>query len=129
MALDCQVCGKPAAGEGIVEGARVPLCENCSAYSSGFSVYKTYQIPKAMQSQQAFKPKAKPGERELVEGYGRKIMQAREKLMLSRKELAKKILIQEKELEGFEQQKYKPGETIVKKLEFALGISLLEQAD
>ncbi|HLD62924.1 MAG TPA: multiprotein-bridging factor 1 family protein [Candidatus Norongarragalinales archaeon] len=133
MGLDCQVCGKPAAGEGFVEGARVALCEVCSEYSSGFQVFKTYVPPKPKYSlPPAVRPAVsrKPqGELQLAEDYGKRIMQAREKQGLSRKDLAKKLLVQEKELEGFEQQKYKPGEATIKKLEFALGISLLEQAD
>jgi len=131
--LDCQVCGKPAVGEGFVEGARVALCEVCSEYSRGFQVFKTYVPPKPKYSPlQAAGPAVarKPqGELRLVEDYGQKIMQARGKQGLSRKDFAKKLLVQEKEVEGFEQQKFKPGEAMVKKLEFALGISLLEQAD
>lgn len=136
MALDCQVCGKPAAGEGFVEGAKVPLCETCSEYSSDFSVYKSYSPPKKIirafpsySQPKPAQPAAKAGEMQLVEDYGKKIMQGRAKKGLSRKDLAHKLLIQEKELEGFEQQKYKPGEATIKKLEFALGISLLEAAD
>ncbi|MEM4255139.1 MAG: hypothetical protein QXR53_02300 [Candidatus Norongarragalinales archaeon] len=129
MRVDCQVCGKPAAGLGFVEGARVPLCETCSAYSSGFEVFKNYSPPKhAKVFSQVLKPSlSKSGEKELAEDYGKRIMQAREKLSLSRKDLARKLFIQEKELEGFEHQKFKPGEATIKKLEFALGISLLEQ--
>ena len=137
MSADCQVCGKPAAGEGTVEGANVPLCEDCSSYASNFSFYREF-LDSVRDKQFSKRPpqlSPKPsggkgfGEFELVEDYGKKIMQAREKQGLNRKTLARKIMIQEKELEGFEQQKYKPNERIVKKLEFALGISLTEQAD
>ena len=146
MEADCQVCGRPAAGEGTVEGAKVPLCETCSAYSSNFSLYQEYRdfiaekerklskphgySQPSAPAQQKQAPAAKPkGEGELLEDYGKKIMQARERQKLSRKELARKILIQEKELEGFEQQKYKPSQVAIKKLEFALGISLTEQQE
>lgn len=124
--MDCHVCGKTAAGQGAVEGTRVPLCEKCSVYSSNFAYYA--QIAPAKQHASLVKG-FRSSEAELSEDYGKRIMQAREKLGLSRKELARKILIQEKELEGFEQQKYKPGEATVKKLEFALGIRLFERVD
>jgi putative transcription factor len=139
---ECHVCGKPAAGEGIVEGVRVSLCEICSSYASSFAFHPEYQdfVQKkkfektpsyASQSQKIFhlsSPKPKV-EGELAENYGKRIMQARDKKGLSRKELAQKIFIQEKELEGFEQQKFKPNETTVKKLEFALGITLTEAVE
>ena len=138
MALECQVCGKPAAGEGTVEGTRVPLCDRDSAYSGNFSFFKDF-----VETMQAKAEKARPSyslplqhapakpksedSGELAEDYAKRIMQARSKLGLSRKELAQKIFIQEKELEGFEQSKYKPSGTIVKKLEFALGVKLTEE--
>ena len=153
MEAECQVCGRPAAGEGTVEGARVPLCETCSAYSSNFSFSREYEdfmlekerktskpkyygststsasTPGSASKQSAPAAKKPAGEGELLEDYGKKIMQARERQKLSRKELARKLLIQEKELEGFEQQKYKPSQAAIKKLEFALGISLIESQE
>ncbi len=140
MSVECQVCGRPAVGEGKVEGTKVPLCENCSAYSGEFTVYKNaFPAPKPKsfqyssyssgQARQQPAPRAAQGEMELAEDFGKRIMQARGRQGLSRKDLAKKMLIQEKELEGFEQQKFKPGEAIVKKLEFALGIKLRESVE
>ena len=143
MFAECQVCGKPAAGEGTVEGTKVPLCERDSAYSSNFAYSKEFEDfirdkdkAKAKPSYSAPPGMQKPavrvqasGEGELAEDYGKKIMQARSKLGMSRKDLAHKLMIQEKELEGFEQHKYKPSEAIVKKLEFALGISLMETSE
>src|SRR3989344_6797903 len=107
--VECQVCGKPAAGEGFVEGTKVPLCESCSAYASNFAFYKEYQYflnerkfskPSYSQKPLPQKPVSKDGE--LAEDFGKRIMKARERQSLSRKDLARKILIQEKELEGFE---------------------------
>ncbi len=135
---DCQICGKPAVGEGKVEGARVPVCRRCAGYAVGFVLFKP--VPSlqkarpgpALQSSSLVLPSAparpSSGEMELVEDFGRKMMQAREKQGLTRKELARKMLLQEKELEGFEQEKFKPGEGVVRKLEFVLGVSLREPA-
>lgn len=144
MVLDCQVCGKVAIGEGSVEGAKVPVCERCARFASDFVMFKIPAAPskpkayalqsssKGMASSQAARPSAgsagSGGEMELAEDYGKRMMQAREKLGLTRKDLAKKLFIQEKELDGFEHQKFKPNEGLVKKLEFALGVSLREAA-
>ena len=140
MGAECQVCGKPAAGEGTVEGARVPLCEVCSNYAGNFSFYRGFveEMQKAKAAKmkpsyaspapakpQVSKPKANE-KGELLEDYGKRIMQARDRQGFSRKDLARKLLIQEKQLEGFEQQKFKPDQSTIKKLEFALGIKLTE---
>lgn len=136
MASDCQVCGKPAAGEGFVEGTKVPLCEKCSNYASSFAYYKEYQdfvnerkfAQKPSYSTPSFgTPKPRPVKGGvLVEDFGKRIMQGRNKINISRKDLANKIFIQERELDGFEQQKFKPTDVIIKKLEIALGIVLTE---
>ena len=139
---ECHGCGKQAAGEGLVEGVMVSLCETCSSYASSFAFHPEYQALMQKKKfektpsyssgpQKSFIPPApkKKIEGELAENFGKKIMQARDKKGLSRKELAQKLFIQEKELEGFEQQKFRPNENVVKKLEFALGITLTEAVE
>jgi len=124
--MECQTCGRNAAGEGVVEGARVPLCERCSGYADDFSYYAPPTVKK--------KPNALPAKaicvsREIVDDYGKVIARARDSRGMTRKELAAKLFIHESELASFEESRIKPSETLAKKIEFALGIKLFEEIE
>ena len=116
---ECGVCGGDAVGEGLVEGARLWLCEDCLRYAD--KVFAKQQAAR----QQAVLPKKK--ELVLVEGFGRLIQKAREAKNLSRRQFAEKVLIRENELTSFEEEKLKPVEDVAKKIGFALGIKILEE--
>ncbi|MFH1779906.1 MAG: multiprotein-bridging factor 1 family protein [Candidatus Micrarchaeota archaeon] len=113
---DCQVCGRPAIGNGRVEGSIIPLCNNCKSYATNFSLFDEYK-PLRQENQR----------KELIvcSDYAKKIRQAREKEGLNRKEFAAKLQIKENELVSFEETRIKPTITQAKKLEYTLGIKLL----
>jgi putative transcription factor len=74
-------------------------------------------------------PIARPlAEYSLAEGYGRTVVEAREKHGLSRDDLAKKLFISEHELARIEEEKLKPREQIARKLERELRIKLVSEA-
>ena len=86
MPEECHVCGKPAVGSGFVEGARVALCGDCSAYSGDFKEY--YIPPKQQRKPTAFAgaplptelQRPKDAELELREDYAKIFKTAMEQI-------------------------------------------------
>lgn len=117
----CQICGKPAVGEGFVEGARVPLCPNCVRFGNRFDVYDEYK-PKPP----APRPRLKEDEH-FVEHAGASIKAAREAKGWDRAQLGKRLFISETDIRAFEEDRRKPTPAQVEKLEHELGIKLLEK--
>lgn len=125
---ECHVCGKQAEGTGVVEGARVDLCKNCVNYARDFSYYKSpAQVRALQQSQQApaFTRKTHV-QFELATDYAKRLREAREKKGWTREELGKQTLISLQEIKSFEEARVKPNVEQARKLEFALGVKLLE---
>ncbi|MFH0834933.1 MAG: multiprotein-bridging factor 1 family protein [Candidatus Micrarchaeota archaeon] len=125
--MECQTCGKNAAGEGLVEGARVPLCERCAGYADDFSYYAPPKTAKKKPNE--LPAKAVRVSMEIADDYGKIIARARDARGMTRKELAAKLFIHENELASFEESRIKPSETLAKKLEFALGVKLFEEIE
>lgn len=119
--MECQVCGKPAALEALIEGARVPVCEKCVRFGR---IVSRPVVP--VKRQAPLKKAVEAPEKLLVQGFGALVMNAREAAGFSRDELAKKIFIREHELAKIEEEKLRPDERTARKLEFALGIKLYE---
>lgn len=71
------------------------------------------------------KPVEEP-EYELIDGYGKIIKNARERLKLKREDLAAKLGIKRSHLENIELERIKPSITLAKKFERFLGIRILE---
>ncbi len=65
-------------------------------------------------------------ESSLIEGYGKKIMQARQKKGLTLKELAMKIYEKESVIQRIEAEKFNPSDKTIKKLEKELETKLTE---
>jgi len=136
MVEECYTCGKPSVGIGIVEGTRVALCERCAQYARNFAFYRREAPKKSAEAQTAFKPspmrrekKARGKEIDFVVGFGKILLQAREKIGLSRKQLGEKLFIREQEIAAFEEGRLKPVETIARKLERFLGVKILEEEE
>ncbi|MBI5036774.1 multiprotein-bridging factor 1 family protein [Candidatus Micrarchaeota archaeon] len=118
----CHICGNDAIGTGYVEGAKIALCERCAEHSKRFQLFEQYRPQQPKPAQRKEKP-----EQELVAGFGRKIMKARvETKSLSREDFAKQMLISEPDLRAYEEERRKPLPDVAKKIEYALGITLVE---
>ena len=118
---ECDLCGRPAETEAIVEGARVSVCAKCARFGSAVKKPPVVRMSGA--------PLAKPlAEYSLAEGYGRIIVEGREKHGLTRSELAGKLFISEHELARLEEEKLKPREQVARKLERELKITLVSEA-
>ena len=116
---DCDICGKPAVTTAIVESARLSVCERCVSYGRELAPY-------AAASGRKTAPRP-PAELDVVEDYGKIVVQARQRAGMTRQELARKLFVFESVLSRVEEGKLKPSVELSKKLEESLGITLLEE--
>ncbi|MEM3588202.1 MAG: multiprotein bridging factor aMBF1 [Candidatus Jordarchaeaceae archaeon] len=143
----CEVCGQKLVGKAIkvnIEGANLIVCENCAKF--GDSSLKTpVKLSKPKLSENAGtqrasiakKPKARSFAKkdfllesyDLVDDYAEKIRKAREERGISHEELAKKINERVSIIKKIETGKMSPPETLIKKLEKELQISLYVPLD
>ncbi len=121
LSNDCDLCGKPAVKEALVEGARVSVCERCARFG------KEIRLQRPVFASPSHARVAPIAEYSLADGYGRAISAAREKHGLTREQLAKKLFISEHELERIEGEKLAPREQVARKLELELKIKLVSE--
>ena len=133
---ECHVCGQESVGNGLVEGAKVSLCNSCMGYAKNPAYYRAPVEVRKKQANSPYDtrvnrpPSASPLQNlELREDYGEAIKKSREKHGWTREELAKKLFIKESDLIAFEEKRLKPTPEIEKKLEYALGIRLYETGE
>ncbi len=130
---ECHICGRPAVGRGIVEGVTVWLCAPDMSFGKPVAepqLQRPYAASK--QPAPAFKPaltaprpQAKPREHSIAEDFSKIIVGAREKLELTRQQLARQLFIMENVLERIEHGHLVPDLKTAQKLEKALGIKLV----
>ncbi|MCX8196992.1 MAG: multiprotein bridging factor aMBF1 [Candidatus Micrarchaeota archaeon] len=117
--MECEICGQEGAPYLVlVEGAKLRVCRECSL--SGKIIYAPPE-PARQAEQTAFAKE----EVEIVDGYGKLIMEARKKLGIPLEVLAEKINEKASFLERIEHEKTLPNEKLCRKLEKELGITLL----
>jgi putative transcription factor len=144
--LDCEVCGDVILGKGanvLIDGAKLIVCRRCA---SGATIVKTpARPPTAAVEKKALKtsrilPQA-PRKRfatgaqnptvsdggELVENYGQKIRKARQAMQLSQEEFSQRIAEKVSVLQKIEADKLVPDDSLVRKLEHALKIHLIQK--
>lgn len=123
--MRCEVCGKdfPKLIRAEIEGAELMVCTECAKLGKTLD----FQRP-ASQSQKSkvFAPARIEEPPELIENFGAEVKRARERLGLTREELAKKIFEKESLLVRIENDGFEPEEKIVRKLEKVLGIKLIK---
>ena len=129
--LYCELCGavvyRPRYYE--VEGTTMILCENCAKYGKPVSPAVIRQEEKRIRERkerksQFFTPDL--SEQVLVEDYGRRIREARERLKLTQEDLARAIAEPVSYVRKIESQKVYPPDKVVEKLEKVLKIKLRE---
>ena len=131
MPEECHVCGKPAVGSGFVEGARVALCGDCSAYSGDFKEY--YVPPKQQRKPAAFAgaplptelQRPKDAELELREDYAKIFKDSMERKGWKKEKASHEMNITMAEINGFEAGRLRPTVDQAKRIEFALSCKLL----
>lgn len=143
---ECDICGQEKQVHRYrIEGAEVIACDSCgkhgtlledksasnarnTTYKGDYPRLKTDRTssPKAKDSTKSFSNKK--GEKVLIEHYGRAITAARDKMSITRQELAKSIFIKETLLAKIESENIRPADSIIAKIEKALNIILFEES-
>ncbi len=136
--MRCEVCGHKIHTEpitAIIEGARLTVCVECSKHGkvvtqddyvpkSKTAAKVTAHLPIMVQKKKPEVPKVQLTQ-EIIEDYGAKIRQAREKLGLTHEDLGKKINEKSSVIGNLETGKMEPSNILATKLEHALKIKLL----
>ncbi len=118
--MDCEICGRrPAYGEALIEGAKLMVCKACG---KGAQMVAKREVKKESAPMERSEE-----EEDVVEGWGRRIREARERKGQSVEELAKEIKESAAYLQAIEAERMKPTIKTAKKLEKALGITLIEK--
>ena len=122
----CEVCGREIRGtpyRRVIEGARLVVCEQCSRFSS------EEWSPKPMAP-----PRARPRRRNEVEsaedlvpveGYGALLREAREKMRLEHKELARMLGEKTSTLKMLEKEELVPDQALAQKIKRIMKIDVL----
>ncbi len=138
--MECEVCGKNIHGNAttiIMEGIQMKVCRDCEKLGTVLKPKVTPNITKKPTSEVAKVSRARAAERSkqyfagldvgIVENYEVKIKEAREKKGWTQEELANNIKERVPLIRSVERGAITPEEDLVKKLERALDIKLLEQ--
>lgn len=121
--LYCDICGKtPVRAQILVEGARMLACASCMR--SGKVLFR---FDEARGPAPAPAPSSVETSEELVEGYGRIIRAAREKMKLPLSVVAERIKEKENFLNAIENGRLAPTIEVARKLEKELGVKLIEK--
>jgi len=134
--MRCEVCGRRIIGppyKAMIEGAKMMVCSECSKLGSIYWEAKTEPRMKKVAkrlAQPVIAPRKQPPitveeSVELIDDFGAKVRQAREKLGLSHEDLGKKISEKVSVLRKIESKKMTPDNLLVEKLQHALKVKLL----
>jgi len=124
--MECESCGKKIEdGQEylvLIEGAKLLVCKECSLLGKILSYPQSTQSKK---EQKTSNSRVLSEEYELVDNFGQKIYQARQRLKIPLAVLAERLSQKESFLERIEKEKTIPPLDLVKKIEKELGIKLL----
>jgi len=121
----CEVCGREIRGppyRRIIEGAKMTVCEQCSRFGSEEWTYRPVASPPRpprrdeVESAESLTP---------VEGYGRRIREAREKLGLDPEKLGRAIGEKTSTLKRFEREELVPDQAVAQKIRRILKVDIL----
>jgi len=134
--MRCEVCGRRIIGppyRAVIEGAKMLVCSNCSKLGS--IVWEARTEPRLKKVAKRLPapilpPRKQPSlsveeSLELIDDFGSKVRQAREKVGLSHGDLGKKISEKVSVLRKIESGKMAPDNLLVEKLQHALHIKLM----
>lgn len=139
---DCTLCGKRVTDLNKVEleGTIIEVCDDCCRYGTVVELRAdsktddtksknnvTTNRQKAEPSYASMEPEQEDVELVLVEDYGKRVKQARERMGLDREKFALKLKERESVIRRIERQEMEPDESLVKKLERELDITLTEE--
>lgn len=129
------MCGREAPLRSVlVEGTRMAVCPNCAKFGVEVAGHATEvtgrsRITQGIEERAA---RAKPkdifqaSELELVEDFGKRVREARQRKGLTQEELARKLNERQSILSRVEAGTQRPAEDLARRLERELGIQLFE---
>lgn len=124
----CEVCGREIRGRPyrrVIEGARMIVCEQCSRFGSE-EWFPTPQAPPPPRSRPRRRDEVESAENLLpVDGYGRLIREARERLGLEPKELAQVLGEKISTVLKLEKEEFVPDQALARKIKRVLKIDVL----
>jgi len=134
--MRCEVCGRRIIGpshRAMIEGAKMTVCNSCAKLGSVYWEAKTEPRLKKVAKRlptPVLSPRKQPSlsvaeNLELIDDFGAKVRQAREKIGSSHEDLGKKISEKVSVLRKIESGKMTPDNLLVEKLQHALRIKLL----
>lgn len=134
--MRCEVCGRKIIGppfKAMIEGAKMLVCSECSKLGSVYWEAKTEprmkkiskRLPQPMIAPRKQPPIIVEESVELIDDFGAKVRQSREKLGMSHEDLGKKISEKVSVLRKIESGKMTPNNLLIEKLQHALKIKLL----
>ncbi len=147
--ITCDVCGEAIRGEPVIveiDGAVLALCQNCAKRYSGVKGVKVIKGPTPItpQRQTIVRHETRRGvvfrlnkpqqnrnldRYEIVENYAELIKEARTSLGMTRDALARLIGVKESIIKRIEDGQLVPDIELARKLEKALGITLVKEAE
>ena len=142
----CEVCGREIIGPAYlarIEGAELVVCSECVVYASSYRRLRrgerTRRAAAQARAQRPMRPqrmraplstRVEQAEKlELVEDFGQRIRAAREARGLTQEELGKMIGEKASVISRIEAGKMEPDIVLARKLEHALGLKLLVEAE
>ncbi len=124
-ALPCDICGNPPVRAQImIEGAKLLACARCM--KGGKILHRFDDEPSPINPNATVTTSTKSTE-EIIEDYGKTILNAREKKGLTVVTLAEKIKEKETYIHGIEHERFSPSLEVARKLEKELKIKLVEK--
>lgn len=138
----CELCGSKSDNliETSIEGAVLKVCKDCS--KMGTILHQKKEKPNSLSMTPEYKKKydidskKESYQRDLfkglvsyVEGYGRIIQSARERMGFSHKEFSKRYGIKESLIHAIEAERIEPTEKMGKQLEKSLNINIIEDSN
>lgn len=129
--INCDLCGKTEENlsRTLIEGVELDVCLTCSKFGKVIAPVKRYTPKEQHKMIQQSQPQYLKEEKIelLAENYPELIKKKRESLGLSQKDFALRINEKESTVRNIETGHFEPPMVLVKKLEKALGIKLIEQ--
>jgi len=128
--LRCEVCGHEIFGQPyyrVIEGGRMTVCGRCAQFSNQeWDPRKPMAQPRRRRTAANARPRRRSDievaeSTELVENYG--------ELIMTVEDFAKKLSEKESVIKKLEKEQLNPTMTLVRKVERALGITLIEEAE
>ncbi len=124
--MRCEVCGREIRGQPfrrIIEGSRLTVCSQCARFGDEEWTPTPPKPPTKVRGSTGDLSRLE--DITLVEDYGRRIREARERMNMTVEELARRIGEKESVVKKLEREELVPSEALVQKLRRILKVELL----